>query len=76
MSNNRAVQIAADNDLVIQFNEAAQSPYFYYEDCDGTLHVIWFKDARSFDARAELVEKYNLQGVTNQWYRPKVRPKC
>ena len=105
MSNNRAVQIAADNDLVIQFNEAAQSPYFYYEDCDGTLHVIWFKDARSFDARAELVEKYNLQGlsiwtimrfdaqmwfvfniqyyiekimdgVTNQWYRPRVRPKC
>ncbi len=105
MSNNRAVQIAADNDLVIQFNEAAQSPYFYYEDCDETLHVIWFKDARSFDARAELVEEYNLQGlsiwtimrfdaqmwfvfntqyyiekivvgVTNQWYRPRIRPKC
>ena len=105
MSNNRAVQIAADNDLVIQFNEAAQSPYFYYEDCEEGLHVIWFKDARSFDARAELVEKYNLQGlsiwtimrfdaqmwfvfniqyyiekimdgVTNQWYRPRVRPKC
>ncbi|HBG12332.1 MAG TPA: peptidoglycan-binding protein [Clostridium sp.] len=64
MSNNRAVQIAADNDLVIQFNEAAQSPYFYYEDCDGTLHVIWFKDARSFDSRAGLVEKYNLQGLS------------
>jgi spore germination protein len=105
MSNNRAVQIAADNDLVIQFNEAAQSPYFYYEDCDETLHVIWFKDARSFDARAELVEEYNLQGlsiwtimrfdaqmwfvfntqyyiekimdgVTNQWYRPRVRSRC
>ena len=105
MSNNRAVQIAADNDLVIQFNEAAQSPYFYYEDCEEGLHVIWFKDARSFDARAELVEKYNLQGlsiwtimrfdaqmwfvfntqyyiekimdgVTNQWYRPRVRSKC
>ena len=105
MSNNRAVQIAADNDLVIQFNEAAQSPYFYYEDCDESLHVIWFKDARSFDARAELVEEYNLQGlsiwtimrfdaqmwfvfntqyyiekimdgVTNQWYRSRVRQKC
>ncbi len=64
MSNNRAVQIAAENGLVIQFNDAAQSPYFYYENCDGTLHVIWFKDARSFDARAELVEEYNLQGLS------------
>ena len=64
MSNNRAVQIAAENNLVIQFNQAAQSPFFYYEDCDETLHVIWFKDARSFDARADLVEEYNLQGLS------------
>ncbi len=64
MSNNRAVQIAAEHGQVIQFNDAAQSPYFYYENCDGTLHVIWFKDARSFDARADLVEEYNLQGLS------------
>ncbi|WP_395547713.1 MULTISPECIES: LysM peptidoglycan-binding domain-containing protein [unclassified Lacrimispora] len=64
ISNDRAVQIAAENDIPIQFNEAAQSSYFYYMDVDGILHVVWFKDARSFDARAELVEEYNLQGLS------------
>ncbi len=64
ISNNRAVEIAAENDIPIQFNEAAQSSYFYYMDIDGILHVVWFKDARSFDARAGLVAEYNLQGLS------------
>jgi spore germination protein len=64
ISNDRAVQIAAENNIPIQFNEAAQSSYFYYMDIDGILHVVWFKDARSFDARAELLAKYNLQGLS------------
>ncbi|SEU24443.1 spore germination protein [Lacrimispora sphenoides] len=64
ISNNRAVEIASENDIPIQFNEAAQSSYFYYMDIDGILHVVWFKDARSFDARARLVEEYNLQGLS------------
>ena len=64
ISNDRAVQIAAENDIPIQFNEAAQSSYFHYMDVDGILHIVWFKDARSFDARAELVAEYNLQGLS------------
>jgi len=64
ITNENAVQIAAENDIPIQFNEAAQSPYFYYMDSDGTLHVVWFKDARSFDARAALAGEYNLQGLS------------
>ncbi len=64
ISNNSAVQIAAENDISIQFNEVAQSSYFYYIDSDGILHVVWFKDARSFDARAGLVEEYDLQGIS------------
>ena len=64
ITNNRAVEVAAENNITIQFNEAAQSPYFYYMDSDGILHVIWFKDARSFDARARLVAEYDLQGLS------------
>ena len=59
-----AVQIASDNNIPIQFNEAAQSPYFYYVDSDGIMHIVWFKDARSFNARAKLVEEYGLQGLS------------
>ena len=61
---NSAVQIAADNNIPIQFSEIAQSPYFYYMDSEGVLHVVWTKDARSFDARARLVAEYNLQGLS------------
>ena len=64
ISNNDAIQMAADDNIPIQFNEAAQSPYFYYVDNNGILHVVWFKDARSFDARARLVDEYNLQGLS------------
>ncbi|MFV0241369.1 MAG: LysM peptidoglycan-binding domain-containing protein [Lacrimispora sphenoides] len=77
ISYNSAVQIAADNHIPIQFNEAAQSPYFFYIDIDGSLHVVWIKDARSYEERSELVEEYNLQGLsfwtvmkfdTQMWY--------
>ena len=61
---NRAVEIAADNDIPIQFNEAAQSPYFFYIDIDGSLHIVWINDARSYEERAEFVEEYNLQGLS------------
>ena len=50
--------------LMKQHSHPAQSPYFYYTDSDGNLHVVWTKDARSFDARAKLVEEYNLQGLS------------
>ncbi len=59
-----AVQIAAENGIPIQYNEAAQAAFFYYEDIDGTFHIVWSKDARSFNARVALVDEYNLQGLS------------
>ncbi|ADL06658.1 LysM peptidoglycan-binding domain-containing protein [Lacrimispora saccharolytica] len=64
ITNQSAVHIAADNGIPIQFNDEAQSPFYYYTDSDGILHVVWFKDARSFDARARLAAEYNLQGLS------------
>ncbi|MDF2514586.1 MAG: Peptidoglycan-binding lysin domain protein [Herbinix sp.] len=59
-----AIQIAAEYGATIQFNEAAQAPYFYYMDGEQQLHVIWFKDARSYEAIAGLVPEYGLQGLS------------
>jgi spore germination protein len=28
------------------------------------LHVVWFKDARNYEARAVLVDEYNLKGLS------------
>ncbi|MFW6677347.1 LysM peptidoglycan-binding domain-containing protein [Lacrimispora sp. AGF001] len=64
IANNNAIQIAADNNIPIQFNEAAQSPFFYYMDSNGILHLVWFNDARSFEARAGLVAEFDLQGLS------------
>ncbi|MFT4105364.1 MAG: LysM peptidoglycan-binding domain-containing protein [Lacrimispora sp.] len=59
-----AVRIASENGIPIQYNEAAQAAYFYYEDIDGTLHIVWSKDARSFAARIGLVDEHDLRGVS------------
>ena len=59
-----AVLIAAELGIPIQFNEPAQAPYFYYIENDHDFHIIWFKDARSFNAIAGLVTEYGLQGLS------------
>ncbi|MGB8456010.1 MAG: LysM peptidoglycan-binding domain-containing protein [Anaerocolumna sp.] len=58
-----AIQLATENNIPIQFNEQSQAPYFFYVS-DYTLYLLWFKDARSFDAIAGLVSEYTLQGLS------------
>lgn len=59
-----AIQIAAEYGITIQFNETAQAPYFFYIDGEQYLHVIWFKDARSYATVVGLVSEYGLQGLS------------
>lgn len=58
-----AVELALRHRAEIQYDESAQSPYFYYAAPDGTQHAVWFEDARSIDAKLLLVAEYGLQGV-------------
>jgi len=64
ITNEDAIQIAVYNNVPIQFNEIAQSPYYYFLDSNGIQHIVWFKDARSFDSRARLADEYDLQGLS------------
>ena len=57
-----AVQIAINNNAVIQFDETAQSPYFTYER-DNVWHEVWFEDVRSLSAKYNLMKEYNLRGM-------------
>lgn len=59
-----AIRRAAQYDAVIRYDEAAQSPYFRYVDKDGQEHEVWFEDARSAQAKLNLVKEYNLRGVS------------
>lgn len=57
-----AVQIAIENDVSIQFDETAQSPYFTYIR-DGKEHEVWFEDVRSLQAKFNLLKEYDLKGI-------------
>ena len=51
---------AAANGAVIEYDEAAQTPYFRYDN-DG--HEVWFEDARSIAAKWNLAREFGLSGV-------------
>ena len=58
-----AIALAKQAYAIIQFDEASQTPYFYYISLEGVEHFIWFKDARTVDAILNLVFEYGLKGV-------------
>lgn len=62
IGNIEAVQIAIANDAVIRFDETAQSPFFTYES-EGRQHEVWFEDARSVQAKYNLLTEYDLKGI-------------
>lgn len=59
-----ALQLAAQYGSHIEFDVLSQVPYFNYFTPEGTKHVVWFDDARSFRAKYNLVDRYNLKGVS------------
>lgn len=62
IGNVEAVQIAAENGVPIEVDEAAQSPHFTYVR-DGITHEVWFEDVRSIQAKLNLAREYDLLGV-------------
>ncbi len=64
ISNAAAIELAKSTGATILFDNIAMTPYFNYNDDAGNEHVVWFEGARSIEAKLELVEKYNLGGVS------------
>lgn len=73
IGNIEAIQIAINNNAEIMFDETAQSPYFTYVS-GGAEHEVWFEDARSINAKFNLIEEFNLRGAgywtVMQWFKP------
>ena len=69
-----APRLAYDSLADIRFDQESMAPYFQFYDSNGTEHIVWFDDPRSIMARLELVNTYNLGGVSywtiNRLYRP------
>lgn len=64
ITNTQALNLALTKGANIMFDEKAESPYFNYIDESGRTHVVWFEDARSINTKFNIVDKYNLAGVS------------
>lgn len=59
-----ALRRALKYGATIQYDERAQSPFFRYTDEQGRRHEVWFEDARSAQAKFDLVKEFGLHGVS------------
>ncbi|MFJ7745309.1 glycosyl hydrolase family 18 protein [Peribacillus sp. NPDC097295] len=64
VSPQQAIQIAAANNASIEYDEKAQAPHFTYTAADGKQHEVWFEDARSIQAKFDLIKELNLRGMS------------
>ena len=62
LSNQEAIARAAQYGATIEFDEVAQVPFFYYTNEQGVEHVVWFDDARSMNAKLQLIAELQLRG--------------
>ncbi|MDR1117162.1 MAG: LysM peptidoglycan-binding domain-containing protein [Oscillospiraceae bacterium] len=63
IGNVQAVDIAAENGAEIKYDEVSQAPFFNYYSSEGQPHIVWFEDARSINARTQLVPEFGLYGM-------------
>ena len=69
----RAIQLAREVGANIEYNTSSNAPFFTYN-ANGRDHIVWFDDARSIMSRFELVNKYDLGGISfwtiNNYFAP------
>ncbi|MDQ0819113.1 spore germination protein YaaH [Bacillus pumilus] len=63
VSPQQAIAIARNNNASILYDETAQAPYFRYTDATNKEHEVWFEDARSIQAKFNLIKELNLNGI-------------
>jgi spore germination protein len=63
-SQQEAIRRAIQYGVAIQYDPIAQSPFYRYTDAQGHDHEVWFEDARSAQAKFDMVKDYNLRGIS------------
>lgn len=67
LSTNTAIELARINGAVISYDEWAEAAYFYYDlNVEGAIiqHVVWFRDARSIETRANQMAQNGFRGLS------------
>lgn len=64
VSPQQAIQLAAKYNVPINYDLEAQAPTFEYTDEENKKHKVWFEDARSIQAKFDLIKELNLRGMS------------
>lgn len=64
LSPQQAIELARQFNVPIQYDYEAQAPFFTYTDEEGKQHEVWFEDARSIQAKFNLIKELNLRGIS------------
>jgi spore germination protein YaaH len=59
-----AIELARDRHVEILYDYSAQAPYYDYIDDSKKSHKVWFEDARSIQAKFNLVKELGIRGVS------------
>lgn len=59
-----ALSIARRYGVEIMYDQTAQAPFFNYTDTSGRRHIVWFEDARSVQAKFDLLKRLGLRGIS------------
>lgn len=59
-----AIELAQQNNVAISYDYTAQAPHFNYTDSAGKSHTVWFEDARSIQAKFNLLKELGLRGIS------------
>ena len=62
ISPQEAIELALRYNTNIEYDTTAQAPFFYYTDGQGRYHIVWFEDARSIQAKFNLVKELGIRG--------------
>ncbi|MFB3165490.1 glycoside hydrolase family 18 protein [Neobacillus sp. 179-C4.2 HS] len=64
VSPQQAIELAAANNVPIQYDTKAQAPFFRYTAADRKQHEVWFEDARSIQAKFNLIKELGIRGMS------------
>ncbi|WP_077623864.1 glycosyl hydrolase family 18 protein [Sediminibacillus massiliensis] len=64
LSPQQAIARAREYNVDIEYDAEAQAPFYLYTDEEGSRHEVWFEDARSIQAKFELIKELDLRGIS------------
>ena len=62
ISPQQAIELALRYNTNIEYDNTSQAPFLNYIDEQGRNHIVWFEDARSIQAKFNLVKELGIRG--------------